>query len=207
MTRDATSNFKVIEPPAIGSVVAFRAKSGEHTKVTTPYRLALVEKWGDKGLDGQVRQVQIRFSCMPQDKVNGQIIDTIRETSTYKRLDQLILICGVNDDSLETEFAKGAKATADLLNKLMGTHPAGIQSHKRDGKETNKNMYCDLRKDHKGTESELKGIKEKEVKEKNKEYIKEVLQPGDDVQADNIYEEISDEDRLVAKVEMMDIAE
>ena len=133
---------------------------------------------------------------MPQDKISGQIIDTIRETSTYKRLDQLILICGANDDSLETEFAKGAKATADLLNKLMGTHTAGIQNHKEDEKETNKNIHCDLRRDHKGTEWESRGIKEKEIKKKNKEYIKEVLQPGDDVQADNIYEEISDEDNL-----------
>ena len=119
MVKDATSKYKVTTPPPKNSVVAFRADEGPHTKVTTPYRLALVEEWGKPGADGQIRQVKIRFLCMPQDKVEGQIIDTVRETYTYKRLDQLISICNEDDYSLEEEFANSAEVTENLLNSLF----------------------------------------------------------------------------------------
>ena len=121
MTRDASSKYKITKPPPVNSIVAFKANSGEMTKVTNPYRLAIVDKWEKPGADGQVRQVEIKFFCMPQDKVNGEILETVRETRTSKRLDQLILICDPEDNSLEAEFATCTKGTANILNKILGS--------------------------------------------------------------------------------------
>ena len=119
MIRDSKTTYTPTVPPEIGSVVAFRADVGPHTKVTTPYRLAVITELQKSDTDGQVRQAKVKFLSMPHDKFEGEILDTVRETETFKRIDQLVLICAPDDHSLETEFAKCTRLTVNLLNGIF----------------------------------------------------------------------------------------
>ena len=119
MIRDSKATYTPTSPPQIGSVVAFRADVGPHTKVTTPYRLAVITELKKSETDGQVRQAKVKFLSMPHDKFEGEILDTVRETETFKRIDQLVLICAPDDHSLETEFAKCTRLTVNLLNGIF----------------------------------------------------------------------------------------
>ena len=122
MIRDADYEYKTSKVPALGSIVAFRSKEGIHTKSTTPWRLATIHKLGPMGADGIIRQADVRFTAMPSDLVDGEIMDTVRVTVSPKRLDQLVVLVEADKDILEDQFAKASDYTEDMLNKvIMGT--------------------------------------------------------------------------------------
>ena len=118
LVRDTVDDYEPTSPPPVGSVVAFRAQEGAHSKSTTPWRIGIVEKHGALGADNRIRSVFVQYYALPHDNHTDEVVETARVYVTMKRLDQLVVLVEDGEETLEDEFAAATMQTELLLNTL-----------------------------------------------------------------------------------------